>query len=189
MVVTDYLPVYTWFVQNQLDSLVTHYCYTYKIYGNRQYNCREEVLSDIGVTFCYTCKYARKKLLCTDFMTYLKAALTHAVKYSILRQARYEQNCQKDSAYYLHKFGKSLNGHLIDIRIKDPSEDCFRLNYNDFNFSPLNTTEKEIIQFFFWENMKISEISKTLNISESTVRQSKKRALKKLKHLNRHLLN
>ena len=189
MVVTDYLPVYIGFIEDRLDKLVMHYCYKYKIYGSRQFDYKDEVLADIGVTFCYTCKYTRKKLLRTDFMTYLNAALTHAVKYSIFRQARYEQNSHKDSAYYLQKFGKLLDGYIIDVRIKDPLKHYFRLCHDDFDFSPLNKTEKKIIELYFWEKMKISEISNTLNTSQSDVRQSKKRALKKLQNTNRHLLD
>ena len=48
--VTDYLYVYTGFVQDRLDSLVTKYCYQYKIYGNRQLNVRDEVISDPSST-------------------------------------------------------------------------------------------------------------------------------------------
>ena len=73
--------------------------------------------------------------------------------------------------------------------MKDPSQELFRLSYKDFNFSALNKNEKRIIILFFWKNQKIREISKILNISESTVRQSKKRALKKLKKPNMHLWN
>jgi len=189
MVVTDYLHVYIDFVQDRLDGLVTQYCCIYKIYGPRQFDCRDEVLSDTGVTFCYTCNYCLDRPHYVDFRTYLTAALTHQVRYSMIRQMRYYRDCKKDSAYTLHKFGKSLHGHIIDVRIKDPSEDCFRLCYDDFDFSLLNSHEKKIIDFYFWEEMTTREIAQILKIRESTVRQSKKRALNKLKKRNRHLLN
>ena len=187
--VTDYLYVYKDFVKDRLDSLVTKYCYKYKIYGNRQLNVKDEVISDIGLTFCYKCKYCLDIPRNVDFITYMALSLTRHVEFSILKQLRYYRNCKKDSAYYLQKFGKFSHGQIIDLRIKDPSQELFRLSYDDFNFSPLNKNEKKIIELYFWKNLKISEISEILNINESAVRQSKKRALKKLKNLNIHLLN
>ncbi len=189
MTVTDYLYVYTYFIQDRLDGLVTKYCYKYKIYGNRQLNIWEEVRSDIGITFCYKCKYSLDIPIKVNFITYLTVSLSKQVKYSIIKQIKYYKICKKDSAYHLHKFGKSTNGNIIDLRIKDPADELFRLSYRDFNFSALNGTEKRIIKLYFCWNKKISEISKLLNITESAVRQSKKRALIKLKKSNMHLLN
>ena len=189
MVGTDYFDVYASFVQDKLDRLVAKYCCKYNIYGNRQLNCRDEVISDISVTFFYKCKYCLDTPKNTNFVTYLTAALTKQVKYSIIKQIRYYRNCKKDSSYYLQKFCKFSHGQIIDLRTKDPSQELFRLSYTDFNFSPLNKNEMKIIGLYFWKNMKIREISKILNISECSVRQSKKRALKKLKNSNTHLWN
>ncbi len=189
MVVTDYLNVYTDFVQDRLDSLVIKQCKDYNVYGNRQLTFRDEVLSDVGITFCYICKNCFDRPRKVSFSVYLVSALRHQVKYSIAKQLGYYRNCKKYPAYYIHKFGAVLDGQIIDLRIKSPSEKLFRLSFEDFDFSPLNKTEMQIIQLFFGGEFEIREIAQLLKISEGTVRKYKNRALKKLRNTNKHLLN
>ena len=189
MVVTDYLNVYTDFVQDRLDSLAIKYCKDYKVYGNRQLNFRDEVLSDIGITFCYSCKHCLDRPQKVNFSIYLISAFRHQVRYSIAKQIRHYRDCKKDSAYFLDKFGAFLGGQMIDRRTNNPCEELFRLSFEDFDFSPLNETEMQIIRLYFWENLKIKEISQSLKMSESTVRKYKSRALTKLKDTNKHLWN
>ncbi len=184
---TDYLFVYTDFVRKTLDALATKYCYKYRIHAIRQLDFRDEALCDVGKTFCYICSLGLNRPHNVDFATYLKAALKHQVKYSIIKQLKYYQNSKKDAVYCLQKFGKSVNGQIIDLRVKDPSKELFRLSFDDFDFSPLNKTEKDVIQLFFWGNLKIKEIADVLDINSSVVRQHKTRALKKLKISNKHL--
>ena len=190
MTVADYyLFVYTDFIKYRLDNLFVKYCYKYKIHKTRQLNFRDVVVSDLGEVFSYTCIYCLNKPQNADFITYLTSALRFQVRYSIVRQVRYYRHCKKDAVYYIRKFGRFFNGQIIDLRIKDPSEEFFRLSFEDFDFSPLNKNELKIIQLFFWRNLKIREIAKILKISESNVRQYKKRALKKLYKPNMKLLN
>ncbi len=189
MVVTDYLNVYTDFVQDRLGRLVIRYCINYNVYGNRQLNFRDEVLSDVGITFCYICKNCFDRPRKVSFSVYLVSALRHQVKYSIAKQLGYYRNCKKDSTYYIHKFGAVLGGQIIDLRIESPSEKLFRLSFEDFDFSPLNKTEMQIIQLFFGGEFEIREIAQLLKIGEGTVRKYKNRALKKLRNTNKHLLN
>jgi hypothetical protein len=189
MVVTDYLNVYTDFVQDRLDSMVINQCKDYNVYGNRKLNFRDEVLSDIGFTYCYICKHFFDKSKKVSLMVYLVSALRHQVRYSIAKQVRHYKHCKKDSAYYIHKFGAVLDDQIIDLRIKSPSEELFRLSFDDFDFSPLNNTELQIIQLFFGKDMKIKEISQSLKICEGAVRKYKSRALKKLYEPNLHLWN
>ncbi len=189
MVVTDYLEVYSDFVQDRLDRLVIKYCKDYNVYGNRQLNFRDEVLSDIGITFCYICKNCFDKPRRVSLSVYLVSAFRHQVKYSIAKQIGYYRNCKKDSAYYIHEFGAVFGGQIIDLRIKSPSEKLFNLSFEDFDFSLLNETEMQIIQLFFGGEFEIREISQLLKISEGTARKYKNRALTKLRNTNKHLLN
>ena len=186
---TDYLFVYTDFVVKTLDALATKYCYKYRIPAIRQLDFRDEAICDVGKTFCYICSLGLNRPHYVDFTTYLKAALRHQVKYSIVKQLNYYRNAKRDADYYLQKFGKSVNGQIIDLRVEDPSKELFRLSFDDFDFSALNKTEMDVIQLFFWGNLKTKEIADILNINSSTVRQHKARALKKLKISNKHMCN
>ena len=182
-----YLYIFDSFITDRFDRLFVKYCYKYNIHGKKQLNFRDVVISDIALTFCYKCKKSFDIPQNVVFPRYLRCALRNQVKYSILRQIKYVRNKQRDAVYFLQKFGKLLHGQIIDLRTKDPSEELFRLSFDEFDFSPLNKTEKKIIHLFFQKNQKTKEIAEKLNLSVSAVRKYKKKALKKLYKPNLHL--
>ena len=185
MVVTDYLHIFEYFTNDCLDILVVKYCRRKGVTKNRLLDYREEVVSDLGIAFVKSFG----KPTNTDFATYLKGVLKKQVYYSIVQQIRSEIRVKRDIAYYRLKYTRHIEGRIIDSREKDPREELFRLSFEDFDFSTLNKNELQTIQLFFWENLKLKEIAVMLNISESAVRQCKRRALKKLYKPNLHLWN
>jgi RNA polymerase sigma factor (sigma-70 family) len=185
MAVTDYLHIYESFIKNSLNILLVKYCRRKGLTGNRLLDYRDEVVSDLGITFVESLG----KQINTDMATYLRCVLEKQVRYSISQQIRSEIRRNKDVSYYIQKYGRYVDGSMVDSREADPREELFRLSFEDFDFSSLNNNELQTIQLFFGENMKLKEIAGILNISESAVRQCKKRALKKLYKPNLHLWN
>jgi hypothetical protein len=185
MAVTGYIHILEEFIKDDLDRLVVKHCNKKKVVGRRQSNYRDEVLSDLGVAFTQSLK----KIIHTDLAVYIRCVLKRQVGYSVTRQARYESRCRENVASYKDKFGRYVDGRIVDVRVKDLWGTSSKLSIEDFDFSPLNENEMSAVFLYFWGNLKTKEIAEFLRISESAARQCKNRALKKLYKPNLHLLN
>lgn len=185
MAVTDYIHVLEDFIRDDLNGLFVKYCNRKKVTGKRQSDYKDDVISDLGVAFTQSLK----KTTHTDLAVYIKCVLRRQVGYSVARQARYESRCRENIANYRHRFGRHIDGRMVDCRVKYPRKTCSELSIEDFDFSPLNENEMSAIYLYFWGNLKTKEIAGFLRISENAVRQCKQRALKKLYRPNLHLWN
>lgn len=104
-------------------------------------------------------------------------------------------------AYVYNKLRSELHNHLKYLRVRHrqiPASKRHKMEKYRFDYSPakpkieldlseLNPTERLVIDSYYYENLKIKEITHILGKSESTVKRIKADALRRLASTNRPL--
>lgn len=156
-----------------IDRIIKEYTpYVYKVILNKTSMLNsediEEIISDVFLTLWSN----EQKLDINKNLTPYIAGIT---KNLIKKKRRNQRDTENIDDYY-----EKL---ILSENIKVYSEDIEKNERVLEELNKLKDEEKEIFMLFYYEDMKIREISKSLNISESKVKSKLSRTRKKLKKI------
>jgi len=175
-----YLPILDKYVGENFFRGEDHYyikngCYINRMikgYGLSRIDI-DELVGDICVWFCEALDtYVFDEVILDNFDVKLDAYVYTKLKGKLHNHLKWLQRRQKQiPEYKRHKWGKHQDDNLS---MPNKTE----------LLSKLKPAEKFVVDCFYYENLKIKEISQILNKSESTVKRIKSQALKKLSSTN-----
>lgn len=156
-----------------IDRIIKEYTpYVYKVILNKTSMLNsediEEIISDVFLTLWSN----EQKLDINKNLTPYIAGITK----NLIKKKRRNQRDTENIDDYYEKLILSENIKVYSEEIEKNERVLEELN-------KLKDEEKEIFMLFYYEDMKIREISKSLNISESKVKSKLSRTRKKLKKI------